>query len=240
MRNDVSENNAIESNGRLLRTLAEELKLPLIQIARSAELARINGDLKEIERLEVLADTSLRLLDSYVLSTQTMIGQQTLHLSPVSVSAVMYDTAQYLHKIAKLYDCKIKLETPSKKGLVMAHPQALQAALTSLGYSFISSISSDTKKAPSIILTAKNNGRGIIAGIQSSSLDLSTQLLSQSQDLYGHARQSAASLTHTSGAGVVIARSLFNAMAYQLKVFNSHGNSGLAATLLPSQQLALL
>ncbi len=228
-----------QSQSRLLRTLAEELKLPLMQIARSAELAQVTGNTWEIDRTAVLADTALRLLDSYVLSTQAMLGQQKLELEPVSLSATMYDTAQYLHKIAKLYDCQINLSIKGKKGLVMAHRQALQAALTSLGYSFISSVDSQPKKT-NIILIAQGSRQGVLAGIQTTNLDLSSQLLQQAKDLYGFARQPLADMTHASGAGVLVARSLFDAMTYQLKVTHTRGKAGLAAILLPSQQLALL
>lgn len=229
-----------KSQSRLLRTLAEELKLPLMQIARSAELARLSGDINEIEQTEVLADTALRLLDSYVLSTQTMLGQQTLHLEPVSLNAVLYDTAQYLHKLAKLYNCEIELLVSGKVGLVMAHPKALQAALTSLGYSFINSINDQTNGKHQIILSATKNKHGIAAGIQTANHELGSQVLKQAKELYGVARQPIPDLTHGSGAGIMVASSLFDAMATHLKVVKTRANAGLAATLLPSQQLALL
>ena len=241
MRNVAQASYESESQSRLLRTLAEELKLPLMQIARAAELARISGDVKEVAQAEVLADTALRLVDSYVLSTQTMLGQQALELEPVSLNAVLYDTAQYLHKLAKLYDCKIELVVSGKHGLVMAHPQALQSALTSLGYSFINVINSqeDGQKAQ-IILSASKNKQGVAAGIQTNNQEVGSRLLQQAKDLYGFARQPMSDLTHGSGAGILVANSLFDAMATQLRVVRNRTNSGLAATLLPSQQLALL
>jgi hypothetical protein len=241
VRNNVQAAYESESQGRLLRTLAEELKLPLMQIARAAELARLSGDVNEIAQAEVLADTALRLVDSYVLSTQTMLGQQSLHLEPISLNAVMYDTAQYLHKLAKLYDCKIDLMVSGKHGLVMAHPQALQSALTSLGYSFINAMNDQGQgEKAQIILTASKNKHGIAAGIQTNNQEVGSKLLQQAKSLYGIARQPMAELTHSSGAGIMVANSLFDAMATQLKVIRHHSNSGLAATLLPSQQLALL
>ena len=176
--------------GRLLRTLAEELKLPLMQIARLAELARITGEQKQIEQAEVLADTTLKLLDSYVLSTQTMLGQQMLHLEPVSLSATLYDTAQYLHKLAKLYDCDIDLSVKGKFGLVMAHPGALQSAMMSLGYSFINAVSGLEKKGKAeIILSAKRNQHGVATGIYTSNQEIGSTLMKQAKELYGVARQ---------------------------------------------------
>lgn len=238
MSDDVSAINEAKSQGRLLKTLAEELKIPLLQIARASELARLSGDMREVERTEVLADTVLRLLDSYVLSTQTMLGQQTLELEPVSLNAIMYDTAQYLYKVAKLYDCEIELSTSSRYGLVMANHQALQAALTSLGYSFINSM--NESGASRIILMTGRNKYGIAAGVQTTDQEVGNNVLKQAKALYGVARQPLPSLTHASGAGFMVANSLFDAMATQLRVIKQRGNTGLAATLLPSQQLALL
>lgn len=229
-----------ELQGRLLRTLAEELKLPLMQIARAAELARTSGDTSEIEHAEILADSALKLLDSYVLSTQTMLGQQALHLEPVALSATLYDTAQYLYKLAKLYDCKIDLVVSGKCGLVMAHPQALQSALTSLGYSFINAINDQSSGSTQLLLTAQKTKQGIVAGIQTSNQEVGAKLLSQAKELYGVARQPIAGFTHANGAGILVANSLFDAMATHLRVVRGRNNAGLVATLLPSQQLALL
>lgn len=241
MRTDISVVGDYDSRSRLLRTLAEELKLPLMQIARSAELARLTGNPKEIQQAEVLADTTLKLLDSYMLSTQTMLGQQTLHLEPVSLSATLYDAAQYLYKLAKLYDCDVELSVKGKFGLVMAHPGALESAMMSLGYSFINAISGLEKKdSAQIILSAKRGRQGVATGIYTSNQELGSALMQQAKALYGVARQPMAELTHASGAGVMVADSLFDAMASQLKVAKTRQTSGLVATLLPSQQLALL
>lgn len=239
MRNIAPDAQDFNSQSRLLRTLAEELKIPLLQIARATELARLTGDTSQIEHAEALADTALKLLDSYVLSTQTMLGQQTLQLVPVSLSATLYDTAQYLYKLAKLYGCKIELSVQGKCGLVMAHPQALQSALTSLGYSFISATQTQDTSTE-IILTAKSTKQGVTAAVYTNSSEVSGQLLQQAKELYGVARQPMAGLTHNSGAGVMVASSLFDAMASHLRVIKNRSTSGFAATLLPSQQLALL
>jgi hypothetical protein len=228
-----------DAQSRLLRTLAEELKLPLIQIARATELARLSGSAKDLEQTEVLADTALRLLDSYVLSTQTMLGQQTLNLQPVSLGATLYDTAHYLHKLAGLYNCEIELSVTSKSGLVMAHPAALQAAFTSLGYSFINALG-EPKERNRIVLTAQRGKHGIIAGIQTDNSVIGGKVLQQAKELYGVAHQPLADLTHSSGAGIMVASSLFEAMATQLKAVKGRSGSGLVVTLLPSQQLALL
>ena len=55
---------------RLLRALAEQLKLPLIQIARGAELAHQQKDMSSYADISYTADMTLRLIDSYLLSVE--------------------------------------------------------------------------------------------------------------------------------------------------------------------------
>ncbi len=228
---------ASDQNVRLLRALAEELKLPLLQIARGSELARISNQPEQLKDIEVTADAALRLIDSYLFSTQVLVGQQSLSLEPVSVAASMYDTAQYLRNMSKLYDCDIDVSVSGKCGLAMAHPTGLQAALTSLAYSIINT---STGKKPRILLTAKKTTEGILAGVVATNSDITKDALSIARKLYGDARRPMAGFTHNNGAGIYVADALFAAMASELKVSSGRGKAGFIATLLPSQQLVLL
>ncbi len=221
-----------------MRALVEELRLPLLQIARKSELARLSGDIEQLKEIETTADAALRLTDSYLFSTQILLGQQQLDLAPVSLGATMYDTAQYLKNLAKLYDCDIDIRVRTKTGLVMAHQQGLQAALTSLAYSFISANTSGKKQK--IILTAHKAENGVAAGVLTTNKDLAKNSLAQARKLFGSARRPLGSFTHNNGAGVYVADTLFDYMSSELKVTKEKSSVGLTAILLPSQQLALL
>lgn len=239
MQANIGDTNESLSSGRLLRTLAEELKTPLMQIARTAELAQLSNQTTDSARIEVMADASLKLLDSYVMSTQAVIGQQIMELEPVSLSALMYDTAEYLNKYAGLYDCNLVLEVGSRNGLVMANPSGLQAALISLGYSFIH-VFADDDKSHKLRLVAGTNKNGVSTGVMVDSPAVASDMLHRARSLYGRARQPLSKLTYNSGAGIFVADSLFDSMATQLRVIRGRQSSGLVATLLPSTQLALL
>lgn len=221
-----------------MRALAEELRLPLTQILRKSELALLNGSDSEIKDIATTANAALRLVDSYLFSTQVLLGQQQLNLEPVSISASMYDTAQYLSDIAKLYDCDIDVAISGKAGLAMAHPQGLRAALISLAYSFISTDSTQHKKR--VILHAGKTNQGISAGVFTTNKQLPKESLSSARELFGVARQPISNLTHNHGAGIFVADSLFGFMSTSLKVTKQKTSAGLSAILLPSQQLALL
>lgn len=224
---------------RLIRSIAEELKIPLLRIAREAELQKGEAGNINLSNIEASADSALKLLDSYLISAQLCNGQQGLNLEPVSVSATMYDVAQYLSRLARMQDCTLELDIHRGTGLVMAHPLGLRAALTGLGYSFIHALDPAAKKQK-VIFMAQKTTEGIKAGVYSSQVSLGTNIFQAGRKLYGTARQPIADVSYANGAGFFVADSLFDAMSSKLKVVKHHKASGLAGTLLPSQQLTLL
>lgn len=223
---------------RLLRSLAEQLKVPFMQIAREAELAIATDEKGALERIEYTADMAMRLVDSYLLSVQLQ-SQPSLELEPVSVSAVLQDTAQRLHKLSRQYDCDLEVHMAGKYGPVMAHRESLEAAFATLGYAFIEAApSADARHR--VILAAHRSQRGIVAGIFGEHAQLTTQGFRRSLALYGTARQAAPGVSGGSGAGLFVADALFAGIASPLRPAKHQTLSGLAATLLPSQQLQLI
>lgn len=235
----MSTNSPQNTQARLLASIAEELKIPLLRIAREAELQKDQPGVRNLEIIEASADAALKLLDSYLMSAQLCNGQQALSLEPVSVSATMYDVAQYLSRLAKLQDCSIELDIHRGTGLVMAHPLGLRAALMGLGYSFIHALDPSIKKQR-VVFMAQKTKNGIKAGVYSSEINLGSSIFQSGKQLYGVARQPIADTSHVNGAGFFVADSLFDAMASKLKVVQHHKSSGLAGLLVPSAQLTLL
>ncbi len=240
--NPITGVGAANNDARLFRALVEDLRLPLLQIARSSELAQLetnpHKNFDSAKHIEATADAALKLIDSYVFSTQVLLGQETLELEPVSPKATLYDTAQYMNEIAKLYNYKIEIDASNRCGLVMAHPKGLQAALIGLAYALIGGMAGD--RSGRIVLTAHKTKRGVLAGVMTNGKTISQRALNSARGFYGDVRQPLADSLHTSSAGIYVADNLFAAMASELKAKSSHGTSGLVATLLPSQQLALL
>lgn len=214
----------------LLRSLADELKLPLLQIARAAELQ------KQLD-IETTATNALRLIDGYMLVTKLGMQQQ-LDLSPVSVSAMLYEVAQDLGKLAKLYDTDLTIRVIGSPGRVMAHSAALRAGLIGLAYTLMTG----GMKAPHQVVTmwARQDKTGVSAGVLSNYAQLSHDDLVAARRLYGRALQPAGGITQNSGAGLYIADNLFAAMNTSLRVIKAEQQTGIVATLIPSQQLALL
>jgi len=228
-------------NERLLQAVAEQMKLPLLQIARRAELAHLSGDHSLIEGIELTADSALRLLDNYLLSTKLARVDGSLQLEPVSIAAVMNDTAHQLSRLADQYECELELHLSGRYAPVMAHRAGLEAALASLGYVFIEAQSTrPRKRRPTIKLAAHRSKNGIVAGMFADIEGLSMDMYRRGRGLYGHAKQPLTQLVSTSGAGVFVADSLLQSMATRLRLAHHQKLSGLAATFTPSNQLSLV
>lgn len=234
--------NGDSGNERILQVLAEQMKLPLLQIARRAELAQTSSNpLAFLDSIELTADSAMRLIDNYLLSTKLARDQVYLQLEPVSVSAVMNETAHQLAKLAKQYNCEIEMHLSGKYEPVMAHRAGLEAALTSLGYVFIEAQSSlPRERRPLIKLAAHRSRFGIVTGMFAGLDGLSADMYRRARNIYGHARQPLTQLASTSGAGVFVADSLLSSMSTHLRIARHQKLTGLAATFAPSQQLSLV
>jgi hypothetical protein len=227
---------------RLLQVLAEQMKLPLLQIARRAELGKLNGESEtSLSSIELTADGALQLIDSYLLSLKLARAQASLELEPVSLSAVLSQTAHQLDKLAKQYNCELELHLSGRYEPIMAHRAGLEAALTSLGYVFIEAQSSAPHKTRPILKLAAHRGKaGIVAGMFADLEGLSAEMYRRGRSLFGHGRQPLTQLTASSGAGIFVADSLLASMQARLRIAHHQKLTGLAATFNSSNQLRLV
>jgi len=241
--NKQRQQNVVSKDERLLDLMAEQMKLPLIQIARSAELAQMSKARKKsiLNSIELTADSALQLIDNYLLSTKLIREQAYLHLEPVSVAAVLNETAHRLEKLARQHDCELELHLGGRYEPVMAHREGLEAALTSLGYVFIESQSRlKHEKRPVLKMAAHRSNYGIVTGIFADMEGLSTDMYRRARHIYGQARQPLTQLSASSGAGVFVADSLLNSMSTHLRIAHHQKMTGLAATFSPSHQLSMV
>jgi hypothetical protein len=226
---------------RLFLAIAEQIKLPLLQIARGAELTKITGNLDQIEAIEYTAASAMHLLDSYLLSAQLREAGESLNLQPVSLSATLQDVAHKMHALAAVHQCDLEVHIAGKYGPVMAHPAGLQAALTNIGQVFIDVHTQRSHRTrPVIKLAAHRTRQGITAGMFADIEGLNTDMFKRAKQLYGKARQPLAQLSATNGAEVFVADSLLETMSSGLRVARYQKLTGLAATFSPSQQLELV
>lgn len=223
-----------------LYAVAEQLKSPLVYIARQAEISKdgaVKGDLAAIQRV---ADASLTLLDSLLLSLRLHENNRKELLEPVSLGAILYDAAHTLDLFAKQNGCVLRLDLASKQLPVLVNQTALQAAMVNLGYEFIIARVQAEEAKPIVTLAAHKSRWGMVAGLYSDSLGINTAIFRRGQQMHGRVKQPLPALLAGSGAGVFVADSLLQTMASSLRVAYHHNQSGLAATLLPSRQLSII
>jgi hypothetical protein len=226
---------------RLLLSIAEELKLPFLQIARQAELGVLHPHELDISVIQATADSALKLLDSYVLAVQLATDEEALFMSePVSISSVLYDVGQQLTPIAKAYDVTLQLHVSGKYGPVMANRRGLQAALLSLGYALIEALPAIESPQLTLQLSAHRCRYGIVTGLYSETETLTADTLRLGRELYGRARQPLTSLSHSASAGIFVADALFRAMSSELMTTRHQRLHGLGAILQPNPQMQLI
>lgn len=226
----------------LLEALAEELKLPLMHIVRSSELALMTQTFSAntLEDVRQNASTALTLVDSYLLGLELAEKQQSLELQPTSVNSVLYDVMHQLEGIAKQYDIRLELDVKHNKKLVMANSAGLKAAFLSLGYAFIEAQADDEDKSQVVKLLAHNNSETVTAGIYSKGKHISPKQFRAACQWYGKVRQPLNHLSATSAAGIFVAKKILNAMTVELRTSHHDRLSGLATNLYTNGQLQLI
>jgi hypothetical protein len=220
--------------------VAEQLKSPLTNIARLVELGGMASAAPiDLAALGAHTQVALTLVDSYLLGLQLVQEQGSLALEPVSVASTLTDTAHQLYAYAKQYNVELEVRIAGKYGPVMAHHKGLQAAFLSLGYALIEAQAAQDRKRY-LTLAAHRTPHGISAGLYGEHEALGAAQWRRALELCGHARQPFTALSGGSGAGLFVADTIFQAMATRLRVGRHQKQTGLAATLLPSQQLQLV
>jgi hypothetical protein len=234
-----------EANGspilsqQLLLSVAEELKLPLLQIARQAEQAGLTGQL-DLPAIQATANSALRLLDNYALGVRLALEPEQLAVEPVSVSSVLYDAGQQLDALAKSYGVELELSIAGRYGPVLAHRQGLQAALVSLGATLIEALPAQESPQLRLQLATHRSRYGIVAGLYADTKQLSNEALQRGRELQRHSRQPLMNLTHTTGAGIFVADTILRAMRLNLRASRHHSLYGLGTVLQPNHQLQLV
>jgi len=228
-----------KDNDQLLKTVIEQLKLPLINIARQAELAsEVPGN--NYQNIRSAADIAIRLIDSYLLSISD--NEVILDFEPVSLYSVMNSAAENLYPLAQVYNCEVKLNCDGCFAPVLSERRRLEAAFTMLGFSFIEAQTANREpnQAGQVLLTAYKSPEGVNAGIFSPQIDITNDSLSNAMQRTSNARQTMPDVSQTPGAGFMIADALIKSLSSKLKVVKHNKLTGLSITLLPSQQLELI
>src|SRR5258708_1954383 len=150
----------------LLLSVVEQLKLPLMNIARRAELMAYLPEESSLGEIRTTADAALRLLDNYILGVQLANHEASLAgIEPVAISSVLYSADRQLQPLAKTYGVQLETQVEGKYGLVMAHRRGLEAALVSFGYALVEALPAQDAPQLKLRLSAHRCRYGILAGL---------------------------------------------------------------------------
>ena len=223
----------------LLLSVAEELKLPLLQISRQAEQGQLSKH-TDLKTIQSTADTALRLLDNYIFGVRLALEPERLDQQSVSISSILYDTGHELDALAKNYGVELQLNIAGRYEPVTAHREGLQAALVSLGAALIEALPAQETSQLRLYLATHRSRYGIVAGLYADTKQLSRDALARGRRLQRHSRQPFIGLTHTSGAGIFVADTILRAMNLNLTASRHHRLYGLGTILQPNSQLQLV
>jgi hypothetical protein len=227
---------------RLFLSLADQMKLPLLQIAHQAELASLGQPSPELlTKIHTNASIAMQLIDAYCLSVR-LAAQQSYAFTQesVAVSSVLYDAAHDLTPVAKQYNVELELSLGGKYSPVITHQEGLQKALVSLGYALIEALPATGATQLKLQLAAHRCRYGIVTGLYADIDQLTAESLRIGRQLHGQARQPLPELSHTGGTGVFVADAILQAIGARLRVSHHHNRVGLGAVWQPAQQLQLV
>lgn len=225
---------------RLLTSVAEQLRVLLLQVARASELAETSTPSPEqLRAMRQASQFGLTLVDHYLLGLQYHDQQVELLLEPVSLANLLSEVAHELYPMASQYHTDVELHIAGKYPPIIADRAALKAALVSLSHSIITSCTTtDTRRL--VQLAAHRIPRGMVAGVYSDISVLQTADLQRGRLLYGKAAQPITGIAPATSAGIFVADSLLQALGTSLRASKYQKRQGLGATFDLSGQLQLV
>lgn len=224
-----------QNDARLLAAVAEHMKAPLLYIKQQAELSKHGQELSS-DAVASYADVGLLLAENYLYLQSLRESQVNTFSEQSPLTAVLFDVAHELDRIAKSYNTQVQLDIRGKYGPVLAHQRTLHAALLSLGVAFIESSQDDSP----VVLAVHKNRWGIVTGVYSQHTQVPAEMFKLARRTKGRARQTMPTVSHAPMSGCLVADALLAALSSPLRVAKHNKMNGLAATLTPTPQLALL
>lgn len=210
------------------RALAHELKYPLVEIARRAELSAVSSvDMLSVQQS---AEQALRLIDSYLLSAQSEYGQQQLELQPLTAGSILYDASLNLSTLQIPVIIDDRAHDP-----IMSHRLGLTSFLE-----LCAKVIGSYENAQRVVLRSFKTRSGEVGvGVLSEHI-MHEDDLKIAQSLAGRAHMPLARLSSNAHVSLLIADNLSKALGGTMQVKKMGRMSGFVTTLPRSEQFALL
>ena len=223
------------TTNRAFVALAEQLKLPLLQIAYLSESKLDDWNDAKLTTSRI-SRQGLRLIDAY-LQARTQ-AQTSLDLASIDSGAVLYDVATELMPLAKVQGFDVVIDKRSKQ-LVMAHAKSLHTMLLLMGTCLIESADSDHVQPKKIILGTHSSKGGVVVGAFATGVNIGQHVLNVVRKLHGQAHQILPLANANIGVELVIADELGRQMDTAMKSYRHNSAQGFGSLLSVSHQLQL-
>jgi hypothetical protein len=214
---------------KLVFMMGEELKKPLTAIKL---LSESRSDLGSIT-LE--ARKALRTVDNLLLYQQFTSEQTLLALEPIHIGSTLTQVAYDLRPLSIEFGCETEVFIQSGISTVDVDSNILKSGIESLWQAVLGMTESPSPVSWHVYRTS----RGIRIAVVNNSLDLSKINLNRSVAQAGKSKQPFAGIAGPA-TDLVTAKGLFDLIGSPLSKVTRQGQHGLAVTLRPSAQLALV
>lgn len=217
----------VDDQFKLLRNLAEDLKVPLTHIISNTNNKAL---------IEKTAISTVSLVDSYILCNKLASGQLSLHIEPVALNPLFDEVADNLSNFAK--NNGVEFATNYRKShLVLSDKRVLKSMFNALSYSLIYS---NPKRDRSVIkFKTKKFDKRVNAGVFYDSF-IKANDLKKLRTLSGRASVPSSNFSFGTSSGIAIADVFSRILSSELSVTKNNHKSGFEISLLPSEQLSLV
>ena len=239
LNHDGAGNESLLEQDKLFLSLAEQLSQTFLQITRAAEIGKDAATIESWYKIKDISEAAMFLTDAYAMQQRLERSLLQAQIEPVTISSLLYDTAQKLQPLAKRYDVELQLDGLSKLAPVMSDRYILQTALVSLGQVFILAESQNEDSRP-LRLMGHRGRYGTVAGFYGEQMDLTASSYRYALKNYRQAKQPLSKIVNGPATGVIIADKLLHSLESKLHVARYHKLLGLAVTLPTCNQLQLV
>lgn len=213
--------------------LAEQLKLPLLQIAYLAESSQ-DAESSTSSEIKGISYRALSLIDGY-LQARTQ-AQTALDLTTIDSGSVFYDVVSDLKPFASSRGFDISINKNSKQ-LITAHVKSLHTMLLLSGLYMIESTDREQSGSRNLVLGAHRVRGGVVVGVFSGGVTIGQQMINILKKLQGRAHQILPMANSDGGVSLVIADELSRQMNTRLRTYKHNSLQGIGAILPISHQL---
>lgn len=221
----------------ILKSLISDIKRPLILITRQAELAQSRPDKQRLSSIEETAQKTLKLIDSYLLASQSEYGQQTLPVKSFGLGSVIYGVAEEIRPLARRANVEVVLEV--NDALVSASPEGLKTVIWCLSDMVLTQTIAGQNNG-TLEISAKKSVSGVHVSIHSASLKIKNSDIDKARHQLGNSHMALSSASSDSGIRLAIASLLSESMGINLKASRAKNSGGIGFDIALSRQLQLI